>query len=54
MYQNMKSKHFKPGDKIICIDNFGVEDELELNKIYTLKYLTRSWSGVYTTYGVKI
>jgi hypothetical protein len=31
---------FKPGDKVICVDNAFVEDELMKNVIYTIEQVT--------------
>ena len=47
-------KNLKPYDKIICIDNEGVEDQLVLNKIYTVKSIRSYMKSNGTIYGVNI
>jgi len=46
---------FKVGDKILCVDNSGLELELEKNKTYTVKYVT-SYMTLYNgmIYGIII
>ena len=34
-------EHFKDGDKVVCIDNDGIEDELKTNSIYNVVRFNR-------------
>lgn len=35
---SMSENKFKSDDKVVCIDNVGQEDVLEIGKIYTVEY----------------